>query len=74
VVIKFWQYAVLTIFETQWPSKKLVRYEYGGENQYGDLISSGGDDFLVKRLKESVQTGFSSTLDEPVTVTKVSVP
>jgi len=68
VVIKFWQYAVLTIFET------LVRYEYGGENQYGDLISSGGDDFLMKRLKGCVQTGFSSTSDEPVTVTKVSVP
>jgi hypothetical protein len=54
--------------------KKLVRYEYGGESQYGDLISSGGDGFLVKRLKGSVQTGFSSTSDEPVTITKVSVP
>jgi hypothetical protein len=53
--------------------KKLVRYEYGGKSQYGDLISSGGDGFLVKRLKGSVQTGFSSTSDEPVTITKVSV-
>jgi hypothetical protein len=53
--------------------KKLVRYEYGGKSQYGDLISSGSDGFLVKRLKGSVQTGFSSTSDEPVTITKVSV-
>jgi len=80
VVIKFWQYAVLTIFETQrfqvsqWPSRSSVRYEYGGESQYGGIISSGGDSFLVKRLKGSVQTGFSSTSDEPVTITKVSVP
>ena len=54
--------------------KKLVRYEYGGESQYGDLISSGSDGFLVKRLKGSVETGFSSTSDEPVTIMKVSVP
>jgi hypothetical protein len=50
---------------------KLVRYEDGGMSTFGDLVKSNDEGFVVKKLDDSIEDGFTPTAEDAVQVEKV---